>query len=161
MLGLPETTKACLFDLDGVLTDTAVLHNTAWKTMFDAFLAARGEPPFDPVKDYPRYVDGRPREDGVRTFLGSRGISLPEGAPDDPPQADTVHGLAARKNALVLDLIARKGVQVFSGSVDYVRAARAAGLRTAVVSSSANTVQAGARVADGTAGHRVHGYLLD
>lgn len=141
MLGLPETTKACLFDLDGVLTDTAVLHGDAWKTMFDAFLAARGEPPFDPVKDYQRYVDGRKREDGVRTFLASRGISLPEGSPDDPPEAETVHGLAARKNGLLQELIAERGVRVFPGSVDYVRAARAAGLRTAVVSSSANTVQ--------------------
>ncbi|WP_106400003.1 HAD family hydrolase [Actinocorallia populi] len=141
MLGLPETTKACLFDLDGVLTDTAVVHNTAWKTMFDAFLAARGQPPFDPVEDYQQYVDGRRREDGVRTFLISRGIGLPEGSPDDPPQADTVYGLAARKNVLLLELIARNGVQVFPGSVDYVRAVRSAGLRTAVVSSSANTVQ--------------------
>lgn len=141
MLGLPETTKACLFDLDGVLTDTAVLHNAAWKTMFDAFLTARGQAPFDPVKDYQQYVDGRRREDGVRTFLISRGIALPEGSPGDPPEADTVYGLASRKNALLLDLIARKGVQVFPGSVDYVRKARAAGLRTAVVSSSANTVE--------------------
>jgi len=141
MLGLPETTKACLFDLDGVLTDTAVLHNTAWKTMFDAFLTARGEPPFDPIKDYQQYVDGRKREDGVRTFLASRGISLPEGTPADPPQAETVHGLSARKNVLLLELIARQGVEVFPGSVDYVRAVRAAGLHTAVVSSSANTVQ--------------------
>jgi len=141
MLGLPETTKACLFDLDGVLTDTAVLHNTAWKTMFDAFLASRGEPPFDPVKDYQQYVDGRRREDGVRTFLASRGISLPEGTPDDPPQAETVRGLATRKNALLLKMIAEQGVKVFPGSVEYVRAVRNAGLHTAVVSSSANTVQ--------------------
>ncbi len=141
MLGLPETTKACLFDLDGVLTDTAVVHNAAWKTMFDAFLAARGQAPFDPVEDYRQYVDGRRREDGVRTFLISRGIALPEGSPDDDPRADTVYGLSSRKNALLLDLIARQGVQVFPGSVDYVRKARSAGLRTAVVSSSANTVE--------------------
>jgi len=141
MLGLPATTKACLFDLDGVLTDTAVLHNAAWKRMFDAFLAARGEQPFDPVKDYQEYVDGRKREDGVRAFLSSRGIALPEGSPDDPPEAETVHGLAARKNGLLQELIAERGVRVFPGSVDYVRAARAAGLHTAVVSSSANTVQ--------------------
>ncbi|MEO3781698.1 beta-phosphoglucomutase family hydrolase [Actinocorallia sp. B10E7] len=141
MLGLPETTKACLFDLDGVLTDTAVLHTAAWKTMFDPFLASRGEAPFDPVKDYGQYVDGRKREDGVRTFLISRGIALPEGGPDDPPQAETVHGLAARKNTLLLELISERGVKVFPGSVEYVRAVRAAGMHTAVVSSSANTVQ--------------------
>jgi len=141
MLGLPATTKACLFDLDGVLTDTAVLHNAAWKRMFDAFLAARGEQPFDPVKDYQEYVDGRKREDGVRAFLSSRGIALPEGSPDDPPEAGTVHGLAARKNGILQELIAEQGVRVFPGSVDYVRAARAAGLHTAVVSSSANTAR--------------------
>ncbi len=141
MLGLPESAKACLFDLDGVLTDTAVLHNEAWKAMFDVFLAARGLEPFDPVKDYQEYVDGRKREDGVRGFLASRGISLPEGGPDDPPDAETVRGLADRKNALLLDLISRQGVKVFPGSVRYLRAVRAAGLLTAVVSSSANTVQ--------------------
>jgi beta-phosphoglucomutase family hydrolase len=143
--GLPPAVRLCLFDLDGVLTQTAATHTTAWKEMFDAYLRERaertGEPftPFDPRLDYTRYVDGKPRADGTRSFLQSRGIELPEGALDDPPEAETVHGLGRRKNELVLDLIERDGVEVFEGSVDYVRAARDAGLRTAVVSSSANT----------------------
>ncbi|MEU5879851.1 beta-phosphoglucomutase family hydrolase [Spirillospora sp. NPDC047279] len=147
MLGLPERVEACLFDLDGVLTDTASVHAAAWKEMFDAFLRERagrtGEAfvEFDPGGDYTAYVDGKRREDGTRSFLAARGIELPEGTPDDPPEAETVHGLGARKNALVLKLIEERGVTVFEGSVDYVRAVRAAGLKTAVVSSSANTVQ--------------------
>src|SRR5262245_53108762 len=113
--------------------------------MFDAYLEARakqtGDPfvPFDPVGDYDRYVDGRPRFDGVRTFLASRGIELPEGAPDDPPAAETVSGIGNRKNELVLDLIRREGVQTYDGSIEYVRRARERGLACAVVSSSANT----------------------
>ncbi|MFF5257702.1 beta-phosphoglucomutase family hydrolase [Actinomadura viridis] len=147
MLGLPEEAAACLFDLDGVLTRTAAVHAAAWKEMFDAFLRERaertGEPfvPFDPVKDYGAYVDGKRREDGTRSFLESRGITLPDGAPGDPPEAETVHGLGRRKNALVLKFIEERGVETFEGSIDYVRRARAAGLKTAVVSSSANTVQ--------------------
>jgi beta-phosphoglucomutase family hydrolase len=147
MLGLPDAAAACLFDLDGVLTRTAAVHAAAWKEMFDGYLRERaretGEPfvPFDPVKDYGRYVDGKKREDGTRSFLESRGITLPEGAPDDPPENATVRGLGNRKNALVLKLIEEKGVETFDGSIDFVRAAREAGLRTAVVSSSANTVQ--------------------
>lgn len=143
-LGLPDAVRACLFDLDGVLTQTAKVHDAAWKQMFDEFLrrraAATGEPfvPFDPVADYDEYVDGRPRYDGVRQFLGSRHVGLPEGAPDDPPSADTVHGLGNRKNELVLRLIHDQGVEAYEGSVRYVRAVRDAGLRTAVVSSSAN-----------------------
>jgi beta-phosphoglucomutase family hydrolase len=147
MLGLPDVVRACLFDLDGVLTRTAAVHDAAWKKMFDEFLrawAARtGESfvPFDPVKDYMDYIDGRPREDGTRTFLAARGITLPEGGPDDPPDRLTVQGLSNRKNELVLRLLAEEGVEVFEGSVRYVRSVRAAGLRTAVVSSSANTEQ--------------------
>ncbi|HEU5028736.1 MAG TPA: beta-phosphoglucomutase family hydrolase [Spirillospora sp.] len=147
MLGLPDAAAACLFDLDGVLTRTAAVHAAAWKEMFDGYLRERaretGEAfvPFDPVKDYGRYVDGKRREDGTRSFLESRGITLPEGAPDDPPENATVRGLGNRKNALVLKLIEEKGVETFDGSIDFVRAARKAGLRTAVVSSSANTVQ--------------------
>ncbi|MEU8799777.1 beta-phosphoglucomutase family hydrolase [Spirillospora sp. NPDC048819] len=147
MLGLPDESAACLFDLDGVLTRTAAVHAAAWKEMFDGYLRERaertGEPftEFDPVKDYGRYVDGKKREDGTRSFLESRGIELPEGVPDDPPETETVRGLGNRKNALVLALIEEKGVETFDGSIDYVRAARAAGLKTAVVSSSANTVQ--------------------
>jgi beta-phosphoglucomutase family hydrolase len=144
-LGLPEAVKACLFDLDGVLTQTATVHNRAWKEMFDAYLkdrAARtGEAfvPFDPVADYLTYVDGKARADGTRAFLESRGIHLPDGSPDDPADAETVHGLGHRKNDIVLRRIEQDGVATYSGSVDYVRAVRAAGLTTAVVSSSANT----------------------
>ncbi|TDD85502.1 beta-phosphoglucomutase family hydrolase [Actinomadura rubrisoli] len=147
MLGLPNEAQACLFDLDGVLTRTAAVHAAAWKEMFDGFLRDRarrtGEKfvPFDPVKDYGEYVDGKKREDGTRSFLRSRGIELPEGSPDDPPETESIRGLGNRKNTLVLALIEEKGVEVFDGSIGYVRAAREAGLKTAVVSSSANTVQ--------------------
>jgi beta-phosphoglucomutase family hydrolase len=143
-LGLPGQIRACLFDLDGVLTKTAKVHAAAWKEMFDAFLRQRaettGEPfvPFDPADDYNAYVDGKPRYDGVRSFLASRGIDLPEGNPDDPPAANTVYGLGNRKNELVLALLKRDGVEAYEGSVRYVRAVRAAGLHTAVVSASAN-----------------------
>jgi beta-phosphoglucomutase family hydrolase len=143
-LGLPETVTACLFDLDGVLTQTAKVHAAAWKQMFDAYLRERaertGQPfvPFDEVADYDEYVDGKPRYDGVRSFLASRGIELPEGSPSDPPGAETVDGLGNRKNELVLNLIHEQGVQPYEGSVRYVRALREAGLPRAVVSSSAN-----------------------
>ena len=144
MLGLPDGTRGCLFDLDGVLTKTAKVHDAAWKEMFDGFLrdrAARtGQPfvPFDAVKDYDEYVDGKPRADGTRSFLASRGIELPEGGEDDPPDAQTVYGLSNRKNQIVLQRIHADGVEAYEGSVRYVRAARDAGLRRAVVSSSAN-----------------------
>ena len=147
MLGLPDGVRGCLFDLDGVLTRTATVHAAAWKEMFDEFLRARaaetGEPfvPFDPGDDYDRYVDGRTRADGTRAFLASRGLQLPEGKPDDPPGALTIHGLGNRKNELVLARLARDGVEVYEGSVSYVRAVRDRGLRRAVVSSSANTAQ--------------------
>ncbi|MEU5025233.1 HAD family hydrolase [Streptomyces milbemycinicus] len=140
-LRLPESVRACLFDLDGVLTRTAVIHAAAWKEMFDDFLRRREGPgfrPFDKVDDYDEYVDGRPRADGVRTFLASRGIELPEGTDQDPPDLDTVHGLGTRKNALVLEKIREEGVEAYPGSVRFAEAVRAAGLRTAVVSSSAN-----------------------
>ena len=144
MLGLPDGTRGCLFDLDGVLTKTAVVHNAAWKEMFDAYLRERsrrtGEPfvPFDPGRDYDEYVDGKPRADGTRSFLASRGIELPEGSDDDPPSAETIHGLGTRKNEIVLRRIREDGVEAYESSVRYVRAARDAGLRRAVVSSSAN-----------------------
>jgi len=144
VLGLPDGTHACLFDLDGVLTKTAVVHNAAWKEMFDAYLRERsrrtGEPfvPFDPGRDYDEYVDGKPRADGTRSFLASRGIELPEGSDDDPPSAETIHGLGTRKNEIVLRRIREDGVEAYESSVRYVRAARDAGLRRAVVSSSAN-----------------------
>jgi len=145
VLGLPEAVHACLFDLDGVLTDTASVHTKAWKVMFDDFLRQRaqetGQPfvPFDPAKDYREYVDGKKREDGVRSFLASRGIQLPEGDPDDPAGADTVYGLGARKNDAFQKTLHNDGVTVFDGSRRYLEQVTAAGLATAVVSSSANT----------------------
>jgi len=143
-LGLPSQIRACLFDLDGVLTQTARVHAAAWKEMFDAFLRARaartGEKfvPFDPLADYDTYVDGKPRYDGVRSFVASHGIELPEGDPSDPPSAETVYGLGNRKNELVLAMLKRDGVKVYEGSVRYVRAVRDVGLHRAVVSASAN-----------------------
>ncbi|MFC8867515.1 beta-phosphoglucomutase family hydrolase [Streptomyces sp. NPDC057148] len=140
-LGLPDTIRACLFDLDGVVTRTAVVHAAAWKETFDAFLRERDGADFRPFtdSDYDEYVDGRPRADGVRTFLASRGIELPEGEPDDPPEARTVNGVGNRKNALVLEKIRTDGVEPYDGTLRYIDAVRAAGLATAIVSSSANT----------------------
>jgi beta-phosphoglucomutase family hydrolase len=144
VLGLPDAVTACLFDLDGVLTQTAKVHSAAWKQMFDGYLRQRaartGEPfvPFDPIREYDEYVDGKPRYDGVRSFLASRGIELLEGSADDPSGAETIHGLGNRKNEIVLKLIHEQGVQPYEGSVRYVKAARASGLRCAVVSSSTN-----------------------
>jgi len=136
-----------LFDLDGVLVQTAKLHAAAWKETFDAFLRARAARtrerfvPFDDVADYDEYVDGKPRSDGVRSFLAARAIELPEGLPTDRPDAETVSGLGNRKNELVLALIHDRGVEGYDGSLRYVRAVRAAGLPRAVVSSSANTIE--------------------
>jgi beta-phosphoglucomutase family hydrolase len=147
MLGLPENTRVCLFDLDGVLTDTASVHAAAWKQMFDDYLRKRstrdGTPfrEFDVKTDYGPYVDGRPRLDGTRGFLQSRGIDLPEGSPDDPPDAETLWGLSTRKNDLVQEKIRTVGVDVYPGSVRYLHAVKAAGLATACVSSSANAEQ--------------------
>ena len=127
-----------------MLTQTAKVHDAAWKQMFDDFLRARASQssqaftPFDPVKDYDEYVDGKPRADGTRSFLESRGIELPEGSPDDAADAETVNGLGNRKNVLLLEMIRTQGVEAYEGSVRYVRAVREAGLRRAVVSSSAN-----------------------
>jgi beta-phosphoglucomutase family hydrolase len=127
---LPEGIEACLFDMDGVLTETATLHAAAWKQTFDDFLRRRGEPfrPFDDA-DYDEYVDGKPRLDGVRSFLASRGMRLSDAAAGE---------LADRKNALVLRLIHDQGVKAYAGSVRLLHAVRGAGMRTAVVSSSAN-----------------------
>ncbi|UCZ59418.1 beta-phosphoglucomutase family hydrolase [Mycolicibacterium phocaicum] len=147
MLGLPEAVHACLFDLDGVLTDTASVHRKAWKAMFDDYLRQRaernGEPfvAFDSHGDYLQYVDGKPRQDGVRSFLRSRGIDLPDGNPDDPPDAETVAGLGNRKNEMFQKVLHDDGVEAFSGSRRYLEAVAAAGLGIAVVSSSANTRQ--------------------
>ncbi|GIE98334.1 hydrolase [Paractinoplanes rishiriensis] len=127
-----------------MLTQTALVHNAAWKQTFDAFLETWSQEhgqafvPFDSGADYHRYVDGRPRADGVRTFLTSRGITVPEGTADDGPDQQTVNGIGNRKNVLVLQKIAEGAVQVYPGSVDYLHAARDAGLRRAVVSASAN-----------------------
>ena len=156
MLGLPDAIRGCLFDLDGVLTQTATVHAAAWQEMFDNFLRARaqatGEPfvPFDPVRDYDEYVDGRPREKGTESFLAARGIRLAAGAADDPPGTPTINGLGNTKNAIFRRKLRTDGVHAYSGSVRYVRAARDAGLRRAVVSSSANTadVLAAAGIAD-------------
>jgi beta-phosphoglucomutase family hydrolase len=132
-LGLPDQIKACLFDLDGVITQTAKVHAKAWKQMFDEFLRKHdGDDfkPFDAHDDYDKYVDGKPREDGTRSFLESRGIELSDAE---------IKELGDRKNELVLKLIEEQGVEVYGGSVRYVKAAIDAGLRRAVVSSSANT----------------------
>ncbi|GAA4311299.1 HAD family hydrolase [Klenkia terrae] len=139
MLGLPETIRGCLFDLDGVLTQTATVHQAAWKRTFDEFLRAR-----DPQAaefsdaDYQRYVDGKPRADGVRDFLASRSIELAEGTPDDGPDEQTVQGVATRKNDLVQAELDEHGVTVYEGSVRYLRAVKDAGLPVAVVTASAN-----------------------
>jgi beta-phosphoglucomutase family hydrolase len=146
-VGLPDGVRAALFDLDGVLTDTASVHAAAWKEMFDGYLKARAEKngeefkPFDIKTDYPSYVDGKRRQDGTRSFLESRDIHLPDGSPDDAPEAETINGLGNRKNDLVQDKIQKDGVKVFPGTEDYLQAVQDAGLHIAVVSSSANTAQ--------------------
>jgi len=143
MLGLPDTIRACLFDLDGVLTQTAKVHQAAWRRTFDDFMRQRDPDSFQPFTDadYNEYVDGKPRRDGVRDFLASRDIQLSEGDPDDPPDADTVAGVGNRKNELLLREIDEHGVDVYEGSVRYARAARDAGLLSAVVTASANGEQ--------------------
>jgi beta-phosphoglucomutase family hydrolase len=144
VLGLPEAIRGCLFDLDGVLTETAKVHDAAWTEMFDGFLRERSRRtgdafvPFDPVRDYDEYIDGKPRADGTRSFLAGRGIELPEGSADDSPGTESVYGLGNRKNQILLAKIRSDGVEAYPGSVRYVRAVRDAGLRRAVVSSSAN-----------------------
>jgi beta-phosphoglucomutase family hydrolase len=139
-LGLPAVIRACLFDLDGVLTRTASVHRAAWREVFDPLLASHGQPPFTD-DDYLRFVDGKPRRDGVRDFLADRGIAPEEGSPDDPPERDTVAGIGNRKNVLLLKRLEEKGVEVYPGSVTYLQAVHDAGIRTAVVTSSANGAQ--------------------
>ncbi|MEV4421903.1 beta-phosphoglucomutase family hydrolase [Patulibacter sp. NPDC049589] len=148
MTQLPDGVRACLFDMDGVLTDTARIHAAAWKDAFDAFLTARaasdhpdGEDlrPFDLHADYEAHVDGLPREDGVRAFLQARRISIPDGSDDDGADAATVHGIATAKNDRVGPLIDREGVELYPGTVKLLDALRAEGMPCAVVSSSANT----------------------
>jgi HAD superfamily hydrolase (TIGR01509 family) len=132
--------------MDGVVTQTALVHAAAWKEMFDNYLRQRAQQtgekfvPFDSSHDYDNYVDGKPRLDGTQSFLQSRGINLPEGSPDDKPGSPTIYGLSNEKNNLVVEKIHTDGVKVYDGTIRYVKAVRAAGLRTAIVSSSANTV---------------------
>lgn len=136
--------QAAIFDMDGVVTRTATVHARAWKEMFDAFLQAHAERtgtpfiPFDEETEYWEHVDGLPRQEGVRRFLAARGIDLPEGEEDDPPEHDTIHGLGRRKDALIQAVIERDGVEVFPDWLERVRQWRAAGVRTAIVSSSRN-----------------------
>ena len=135
---------AVLFDLDGVVTDTAGIHATCWKQMFDEYLqkraSHRGEAfrPFDLVTDYRLYVDGKPRFDGVRDFLSSRGIQLPEGDADDPAEVETVCGLGNRKDDLVNQVIAEVGVEPYEGTVRFIHQLRRNGFKIAVVTSSQN-----------------------
>ncbi len=145
MLGLPPEVVACVFDLDGVLTASAAVHDAAWAETFDTFLLEQAERhhrpyiPFDRQRDYRALIAGKPRRDGVRAFLASRGISLPEGSPDDLPGDPTVFGLANRKNLRLRQHLAHEGVAAFKGSHSYLEAARMVGVRRAVVSPSANT----------------------
>jgi len=144
VLGLPEPIRALLFDLDGVLTETAKVHARAWEQAFDTLLKERsqhaggGYEPFDRVRDYDEYVDGKPRFDGVRSFLESRSIELPEGDGDDPPGLGTIHAVGNLKNELLLELIEREGVAAYEGSRRYLEAVEEAGVARAVVSSSTN-----------------------
>jgi len=146
MFGLPDGVTACLFDMDGVVTKTALVHSAAWKEMFDDFLRQHAKDtgtefvPFD-SHDYDTYVDGKPRLDGTRSFLESRDIKLPEGSGDDPAGKATINGLSNKKNELVLAVLARDGVQVYEDTITYIQTVRAGGLATAIVSSSANTQQ--------------------
>jgi len=156
MIIAPQQYDAVLFDLDGVLTMTMKIHASCWKRMFDAYLQDRsarfGEThqPFDSVSDYQAYVDGKLRYDGVRSFLASRRIVLPEGIPADTPDLDTVCGLGNRKDLLVREMIAGEGIEVLEGSLAVVRRVRALGLKTAVVSASKNcaTILAAAGIRD-------------
>ncbi len=144
MLGLPATVEACIFNMDGILIGSAALHALAWTKTFDELISRRIErtggrfAPFNPSTDYSDHIHGRPRLEGVRAFLASRGIRLPEGAPDDPPGAETVHGLANSKNQALRRLIDERGLTAFEGSRSYLELARDAGMRCGVVSASAN-----------------------
>jgi beta-phosphoglucomutase family hydrolase len=137
VLGLPDHITALLFDLDGVLTGTAALHRAAWKETFDPLLVQRGLAPFSEA-DYNNHVDGRPRFDGVRAFLLSRAVELPEGPPDAPPSYESVQGVGNMKNVRVQQIIAERGVNPYPGSVRFLEAAKAGGFRIGVVTSSAN-----------------------
>ncbi|HET9170763.1 MAG TPA: beta-phosphoglucomutase family hydrolase [Actinospica sp.] len=155
-LGLAPGTRGCLFDLDGVLTATAKIHAEAWKKTFDTFLAAydrrtgRQDAPFDKAADYENYVDGKTREDGIRSFLASRGIEIPDGGAEDAPGTESVHGIGEAKQWAFMSLLEQHGPQVYEGSVRYVKAAREAGLGCAVVTSSTNCadILRAAKIAD-------------
>jgi trehalose 6-phosphate phosphatase len=140
----PHTWSAVIMDMDGVITRTAGLHAQAWKQTFDPFLERRNRTnnethaPFDIVTDYRRYVDGRPRLDGIRSFLNARGIALPEGGPDDDQNADTVNGLGRRKNALFLEQLKKEGIEAYEDAIECVGRWRQDGLRTALITSSRN-----------------------
>jgi beta-phosphoglucomutase family hydrolase len=144
MLSVPAGVTTCLFNLDGVLTQTAKIHARAWKEMFDDFLRDSSRRTggrfhaFDRPTDYDEYVDGKPRRDGVGSLRESRGIDIPMGSPSDPPDAETVHALGTRRNDVVLELIRQQGVEPYDGSVRFVEAARERGLDRGVVSSSTN-----------------------
>lgn len=152
----PERFDVVLFDLDGVLTDTAKVHAACWKKMFDEFLRKRAESrgeeyrPFSITEDYYLYVDGRLRSDGVRDFLRSRNINLPEGDPDAPPESETVSGLGNRKNDMVNALMESEGIDVYPDSMAWVRLLREQGYKTAVVSASSNckTILKSAKILD-------------
>lgn len=137
----PQHIRACLFDMDGVLTQTAKVHASAWKEMFDTYLQQQDDDftPFDIETDYVKYVDGKLRQDGVRSFLESRGITLPEGHPDDSGVEETVHGLGSRKNVRVQEIIANEGVETYADAIVLLEHVREVGMKTAVVSASKNT----------------------
>jgi beta-phosphoglucomutase-like phosphatase (HAD superfamily) len=145
LLGLPARVTACVFDLEGVLVGSVSLHRAAWTETFDEFALAHRNAvgdlivPFDPDRDYVQYIDGRPRLEGVQTFLVSRGIRLPEGDTTDAPGYETAHALANRKNELLRRRLELVGVRAYEGSWQYLEIAREAGVHTAVVSASANT----------------------
>lgn len=144
LLGLPPGVTACVFNVDGVLVGSAEVHAAAWTRTFQEFLAGRPEltegqlAPFDPSTDYQAHLHGRPRLEGVRTFLASRGIRLPEGSPGDPPGTETVHGIANRKNEVFGQLLEERGVAAYEGSQRYLELAQDAGIRCATVSASAH-----------------------
>jgi beta-phosphoglucomutase-like phosphatase (HAD superfamily) len=146
MLGLPATARACLFDLEGVLTDSARLHAVAWGEVFDDFLLRLADKagwqfiPFDRDVDYRAYLDGRPRLEGIHAFLDSRGIRLPEGRADDPGGADTANDLARRKGVALARRLSQRGVTALAGARRYLEVAGQVGLARAVVSASASTL---------------------
>lgn len=147
LLALPADVHACVFDLEGVLTASARLHSEAWRETFDGFLAGRSARDggrlahFDVRVDYPRLIHGRPRLEGVTDFLASRGISLPVGSPDDPPDVETVHGLANRKRRALLRLLEEHPVTAYRGARLYLELAHDCAVRCAVVSASATTAR--------------------